>query len=92
MNQVVEPIAQVVLAPNGSNPGKIPNEDSQDFEFDDTNLFSLNRFTGVDRVTPGSRVDYGLKWTVTGDDGGLTLAILEGLTNSPFRRGAGCLY
>ena len=76
VHQVVEPIAQVVLAPNGSNPGKIPNEDSQDFEFDDTNLFSLNRFTGVDRVTSGTRVDYGLKWTVTGDGGGWASAFI----------------
>jgi LPS-assembly protein len=75
-HQVIEPIAQVVLAPNGSNPGMIPNEDSQDFEFDDTNLFSLNRFTGVDRVTSGTRVDYGLKWTVTGDGGGWASAFI----------------
>ena len=70
MHQVIEPIAQAVLAPNGGNPGSIPNEDSIDFEFDDTNLFSLNRFTGLDRLDPGTRFDYGLKWTVTGDDGG----------------------
>lgn len=61
--QVIEPIVQAVLAPNGSNPGKIPNEDSQDFEFDDTNLFKLNRFAGHDRVDSGTRFDYGLKWT-----------------------------
>ena len=70
MHQVIEPIAQAVFAPNGSNPDEIPNEDSLDFEFDDTNLFSLNRFTGLDRVDPGTRFDYGLKWTVTGDGGG----------------------
>ncbi|HEY5598928.1 MAG TPA: LPS assembly protein LptD [Kiloniellales bacterium] len=70
MHQVIEPIAQAVFAPNGSNPDMIPNEDSLDFEFDDTNLFSLNRFTGLDRVDPGTRFDYGLKWTVTGDSGG----------------------
>ena len=75
-HQVIEPIAQVVLAPNGSNPGKIPNEDSPDFEFDDTNLCSLSRFTGVDRVDPGSRVDYGLKWTVTGDGSGWASAFI----------------
>jgi LPS-assembly protein len=75
-HQVVEPIAQVVFAPNGSNPGEIPNEDSQDFEFDDTNLFSINRFTGVDRVSPGSRVDYGLKWTVTSDGAGWASAFV----------------
>ncbi|MEO3429654.1 LPS assembly protein LptD [Pelagibius sp. CAU 1746] len=61
--QVVEPIVQAVLAPNGSNPSEIPNEDSQDFEFDDTNLFKLNRFAGHDRVDSGTRFDYGIKWT-----------------------------
>ena len=61
--QVIEPIAQAVFAPNGSNPGEIPNEDSLDFEFDDTNLFKLNRFPGRDRVDSGTRFDYGLKWT-----------------------------
>ena len=93
MHQVVEPMAQVVVAPTGSNPGEIPNEDSLDFEFDDTNLFSLNRFTGVDRVDPGTRVDYGLKWTVTGDEGGWASAFvgqsyrLE--TDSVFAAGSG---
>jgi LPS-assembly protein len=93
MHQVVEPIAQVVVAPTGFNPGEIPNEDSLDFEFDDTNLFSLNRFTGVDRVDSGTRVDYGLKWTVTGDQGGWASAFvgqsyrLE--TDSVFEAGSG---
>ena len=68
-SQVIEPIVQVIAAPNGSNPGEIPNEDSRDFEFDDTNLFSLNRFAGLDRVDSGSRVNYGLKWNLVHDDG-----------------------
>ncbi len=68
--QVIEPIVQAVLAPNGSNPGDIPNEDSQDFEFDDTNLFKLNRFAGHDRVDSGTRFDYGLKWTGSFSDAG----------------------
>ncbi len=63
-SQVVEPIVQVIAGPNGSNPGEIPNEDSRDFEFDDTNLFSLNRFAGLDRVDSGSRVNYGFKWNL----------------------------
>jgi LPS-assembly protein len=74
--QVVEPIAQVVLAPNTANNDDIPNEDSLDFEFDDTNLFSLNRFPGVDRVDPGSRVDYGLKWTALTSDFGQASAFV----------------
>jgi LPS-assembly protein len=60
--QIVEPVVQVVAAPDWANNDDIPNEDSLDFEFDDSNLLSLNRFPGVDRVDPGSRVDYGLKW------------------------------
>ena len=76
MQQVIEPVVQAVLAPNGSNPGEIPNEDSLDFEFDDTNLFSLNRFTGLDRVDPGSRMDYGLKWSAMGQAGGYSSIFL----------------
>ncbi len=64
-SQTVEPIVQGILAPNGSNPNEIPNDDSRDFEFDDTSLFSLNRFAGTDRVDSGSRVSYGLKWTAS---------------------------
>ncbi|WP_169337439.1 LPS-assembly protein LptD [Kiloniella laminariae] len=67
--QTVEPIVQGILAPNGSNPGEIPNDDSQEFEFDDTSLFSLNRFAGTDRVDSGSRVSYGFKWTASTTSG-----------------------
>lgn len=68
--QIVEPIVQARLAPPGMNPDEIPNEDSPDVEFDSTNLFSLNRFNGLDRVDPGPRLDYGLKWTLMDDAGG----------------------
>jgi len=70
--QVIEPIVQVRLAPPNVNPAGIPNEDSLDVEFDDTNLFSLSRFPGLDRVDPGPRLDYGLKWSTFEDDGGFT--------------------
>ena len=60
--QVIEPIAQFVASPTGGNPDEIPNEDSIGFEFDDTNLFNLNRFPGLDRVDSGTRVDYGVNW------------------------------
>jgi LPS-assembly protein len=49
-----------MLSPNSGNPDKIPNEDSIDFEFDDTNLVSPSRFPGLDRVENGQRVYYGL--------------------------------
>lgn len=70
--QMFEPIASVVLSPYGGNPDKIPNEDSLNFEFDDTNLFSANRFPGIDKVEGGPRVNYGFKWGVFGQQGGFT--------------------
>lgn len=72
--QVIEPVAGVIAAPNGSNPEKIPNEDSRDFELEDTNIFDPNRFTGLDRVEGGQRVYYGLKAGVYGPHGGFTKA------------------
>lgn len=57
---LVEPVAALIVGPNGGNPDDIPNEDSQAFEFDDADLFSLNRFPGLDRVDGGQRLDYGL--------------------------------
>lgn len=74
--QLVEPIAALILAPNGGNSSDIPNEDSLDVEFDDTNLFSPNRFTGVDRVEDGQRFVYGLNWGLYGDRGGALEAFL----------------
>jgi len=71
-NHVVEPIAVVAYSPNGGNSLNIPNEDSREIEFDDTNLFSSNKFSGIDRVEGGARVNYGVKWGVYGKGGGST--------------------
>ena len=70
VRQVIEPVVSAILAPYGGNPGKIPNEDSQSFEFDDSNLFSSDRFPGLDRVEDGPRINYGLKAGVYGAGGG----------------------
>ena len=60
--QLIEPIAQVIVAPQSgdSQLRKIPNEDSLDFEFTDANLFGFNRFTGIDRLDGGVRANVGL--------------------------------
>ncbi|MGE0117096.1 MAG: LPS-assembly protein LptD [Dongiaceae bacterium] len=68
--EIVEPIAAVTAAPNKSNFGDIPNEDSLDIEFDDTNLFDPNRFAGLDEVDTGQRATYGLRWSFVTDEGG----------------------
>ncbi len=76
VSQNLEPIASVVLAPNGGNPDKIPNEDSQELEFDDTNLFRDNRYDGFDRVDGGVRFNYGIKWGIVGRKGGSTSLLI----------------
>jgi LPS-assembly protein len=67
--QIFEPMAAVILAPNGGNPDKIANEDSSAPELDSTNLFAANRFAGADRVEGGQRVVYGFNWNFYGDRG-----------------------
>lgn len=68
--QLIEPVLGAFAAPNGKNPAAIPNEDSVDIEFDDTRLFSPNRFTGTDRVDGGVRGIYGLRSGVYHAGGG----------------------
>ncbi len=69
---VVEPIVSAVLTPYGGNPSNITNEDSRNFEFDDTNLFAINRFPGRDRYEGGPRVNYGARVAVHGLSGGFS--------------------
>jgi LPS-assembly protein len=61
--QTLEPIAQVIVRPNESQIGKLPNEDAQSLVFDDTNLFEINKYSGYDRVEGGGRVNAGLQYT-----------------------------
>jgi LPS-assembly protein len=61
-SQIVEPEVQLVASPEigTSQNVRIPNEDSLDLEYSDANLFSLNRYPGIDRLEGGTRVDYAL--------------------------------
>ncbi|MBV8578311.1 MAG: LPS-assembly protein LptD, partial [Acetobacteraceae bacterium] len=63
--QVIEPHVQLVVAPNAGNSQfqKIPNEDSLDLEFTDTNLFGFNRFPGIDRLEGGVRANVAMQGT-----------------------------
>jgi LPS-assembly protein len=63
LSQVIEPVAMGSWAPTGINDdNNIPNEDSQDFEFDDTSLLEPNRFPGLDRVQGGANFAYGVRF------------------------------
>jgi len=75
LQKVIEPIASVVLSPYGGNPDDVPNEDSVSFEFDDTNVLRPNRFTGLDRVEGGPRLNYGLRFGLYDPDGGYATAM-----------------
>ena len=74
--QVFEPIFSAILAPNDGNPTTIPNEDSQDFQLDETNLFDASRVTGYDIADSGQRFNYGARYSIIGDDGGSTSVFL----------------
>ena len=75
--QILEPTIVAVAAPNDSNKtDKIPNEDSQDFELDDSNVLDIDRYAGYDRNDTGSRISYGFNWSSYGDTFGRTSAFL----------------
>lgn len=71
----IEPIAQVILRPNESYAGKLPNEDAQSMVFDTSNLFSVDKFSGYDRVEGGGRANYGVETTMQFDHGGTIKAV-----------------
>lgn len=66
---IVEPIVALTVAPQVRTISKQPLEDSLDVEFDETNLFSPNRFAGSDLIEGGSRVTYGFRNGIVGDNG-----------------------
>ena len=55
--QTIEPIAQLIVRPNETQIGKLPNEDAQSLIFDDSNLFSVNKFSGWDRIEGGGAAE-----------------------------------
>lgn len=67
---LVEPIFGVAVSPHiDETEYDIPNEDSLDIMVDTSNLFSDNRFAGIDRQEDGTRISYGVKTGLYGDGG-----------------------
>ncbi len=71
----IEPIAQVIIRPNEPYAGKLPNEDAQSFTFDTSDLFSVDKFSGYDRVEGGGRANAGVQATTQFDRGGSVTAV-----------------
>ena len=67
--QVFEPIGQLVYRGSDVTNVGITNDNAQSFIFDDTNLFSYNRFSGTDRQETGLRANVGAHYQVDFDNG-----------------------
>ncbi len=82
-SQILEPELQFVASPQigNSQNTRIPNEDSLDLEYSDANLFSFNRYPGIDRLEGGERVDYAMHaaWYLPGG------ALLDGIIGQSYR-------
>lgn len=66
---LIEPIGQLVYRGSGRSMAGITNDDAQSFVFDDTNLFSYNRFSGSDRQETGLRLNVGGRYQANFIDG-----------------------
>jgi LPS-assembly protein len=73
--QTIEPIAQVIVRPNETAIGRFPNEDAQSLIFSDTNLLSIDKFSGYDRVEGGTRANVAVQYTAQFNRGGYVNAL-----------------
>src|SRR5690606_23456337 len=67
---LIEPIGQMVYRGSDTSLVGITNDDAQSFVFDDTNLFSYNRFSGYDRQETGLRANIGARYQANFPDCG----------------------
>ncbi len=74
---VIEPVVQIFASPNEqfATTAGIPNEDSQSFVFDASNLLQRDRFAGYDRMEGGVRANVALRYTGTFANGWSASAI-----------------
>lgn len=84
---IIEPVAQLVFSKSYQS-SDIPIEDSLLPEFDETNLFALNRFPGRDASETGLRANIGINYLRYAPKGwtlGLTLGqVFRNATNDDF--------
>lgn len=66
---IIEPMAELVLSPKAKLDPRIPNEDSQVINFDETTLFRPDRFPGYDLYEGGPRASLGAMATLNWGQG-----------------------
>lgn len=69
-SHVVEPIAQIITRQKSVDQRRFPDEDARSLVFDDTNLFELDKMSGLDRVETGTRLNAGMQYTFQASTGG----------------------
>ena len=90
----LKPRVGITARPDVDNDSDIPNEDSSDAQLDISNLYSVDRFPGLDRVEDRTHVNYGVEGGIYYNNGNeFTGAIgqsyrLENQDN-PFSNGSG---
>src|SRR5690606_38280101 len=65
----------VIVRPNETHIGDLPNEDAQSLVFDDSNLFAIDKFSGWDRVEGGTRANVGIQYTAQVNGAGFFSAL-----------------
>ena len=71
---VITPVAQVIAATDETEEDEIGNEDAINLNFDHTNLFLHDRFSGDDRYEGGTRVNAGVLYSYLMANGGFLRA------------------
>ena len=69
VTHMFEPVAQAIFAPYGGNGMAFPVEDSIVTEFDESNLIDRNRFSGLDSVEEGPRLNLMVRYERISNDG-----------------------
>lgn len=70
LRATLTPMAALTIGGDVNEGSPIPNEDSRDVQIDALNLFTPNRFPGLDRIEDRSRATYGLRGGLHSDNGG----------------------
>lgn len=66
---MIEPIGQIYYRGGDITQTGITNDNAQSFVFDDSNVFSYNRFSGTDRQETGLRANIGAHYLANFSDG-----------------------
>jgi LPS-assembly protein len=73
---VLTPVMQIIASPSEPNQHDNANEDAITINFDTSNLFLSDRFTGYDRWEGGVRANAGVNYTLIAPSGGFVRASL----------------